>query len=66
MPKTLAEIRKLALARNLDDLDGLSETDLNVLLATLKKKKIPLKEEMDFRDFYPEVVTRLRSPAQPG
>ena len=61
MPKTMAEIRQIALERRLDSLNGLSEMDLNVLLATLKRQRVPLREEGDFSQFYVEVVDRIRN-----
>jgi hypothetical protein len=62
MPKTIAEIERIALERRFDSLDGLSAQDLSVLLATLKRQRVPLAEEEVFNRFYLEVVQRVRNP----
>ncbi|MEO7425745.1 MAG: hypothetical protein ABI036_11200 [Fibrobacteria bacterium] len=61
MAKTIAEIERIALERRLDSLDGLSAQELNVLLATLKRQRVPLAEEEIFTQFYLEVAQRVRN-----
>lgn len=61
MPKSFAEIERIALEHRLDSLDGLSVMDLSVLLATLNRKRVPLHEEAIFSQFYLEVVQRVRN-----
>lgn len=61
MAKTFAELQEIAQERRLDSLDGLSDRDLDVLLATLNRQRVPLAEEEAFAQFYLEVVRRIRS-----
>ena len=69
MPKTWAEIRRIAWERRPDSLDDLSEMDLHFLLAMLNRQRVPRWEEGDFSQFYLEVVARIRNlipPTQKG
>lgn len=61
MSKTISEIERIALERRLDSLECLSALDLNVLLATLNRQRVPLPEEEVFTRFYLEVVQRVRN-----
>ncbi len=61
MPKSFAEIQRIASERRLDSLDGLSIMDLDVLLATLNRQRVPASEEEVFCRFYLEVVQRIRN-----
>lgn len=61
MPKTFAELQRIALERRLDSLAGLSAMDLDVLLATLNRQRVPLADEEIFCGFYLEVVQRVRN-----
>jgi len=61
MPKTFAELQRIALERRLDSLDDLSIMDLDVLLATLNRQRVPASEEEVFCRFYLEVVQRIRN-----
>jgi hypothetical protein len=61
MPKTFAEITRIATERRLASLEGLSKMDLSVLLATLNRQRVPLAEEDAFAQFYLEVVNRYRA-----
>ena len=61
MPKTWAEIRKIASEHRPDSLDGLSEMDLHFLLVMLNRQRVPRWEEGDFSQFYLKVVKRIRN-----
>ncbi len=61
MPKSLAEIERIARDRRLDALAGLSDVDLHVLLATLNRQATPDLEEESFARFYLEVVNRIKN-----